>query len=142
MNRTRFKDYAILYRGNHQSRIFEKALMTNRIPYRISGGTSFFSRTEIKDIMAYLKLLVNPDEDTAFPAGGQSAAPGDRPHYARKTGPIRQPARQEPVCRELRAGLSNTSPGVASVRCRPLPTGWCGSAIRRCAAIRWRRHET
>ena len=66
MNRTRFKDYAILYRGNHQSRIFEKALMTNRIPYRISGGTSFFSRTEIKDIMAYLKLLVNPDEDTAF----------------------------------------------------------------------------
>ena len=41
MNRTRFKDYAILYRGNHQSRIFEKALMTNRIPYRISGGTSF-----------------------------------------------------------------------------------------------------
>ncbi|MGL5948985.1 MAG: UvrD-helicase domain-containing protein, partial [Aeromonas sp.] len=66
MHRTRYKDYAILYRGNHQSRVFEKALMTNRIPYRISGGTSFFSRTEIKDIMAYLKLLVNPDEDTAF----------------------------------------------------------------------------
>src|SRR5699024_9062248 len=44
----------------------EKQLMTNRIPYKISGGTSFFSRTEIKDIMAYLRLLVNPDDDNAF----------------------------------------------------------------------------
>ena len=57
---------AILYRGNHQSRLLEKVLMQNRIPYKISGGTSFFSRTEIKDIMAYLRLLVNPDDDNAF----------------------------------------------------------------------------
>ncbi len=66
MNRSDYKDYAILYRGNHQSRLFERALMTNRIPYKISGGTSFFSRAEIKDIMAYLRLLVNPDDDNAF----------------------------------------------------------------------------
>ena len=66
MNKSDFKDFAILYRGNHQSRLFEKALMTNRIPYKISGGTSFFSRAEIKDIMAYLKVLVNPDDDTSF----------------------------------------------------------------------------
>jgi len=66
MSRTDYKDYAILYRGNHQSRLFEKALMTNRIPYKISGGTSFFSRAEIKDMMAYLRLLVNPDDDNAF----------------------------------------------------------------------------
>ena len=66
MNRTNWKDYAILYRGNHQSRLLEKILMQNRIPYKISGGTSFFSRTEIKDIMAYLRLLVNPDDDNAF----------------------------------------------------------------------------
>ncbi|WP_154124600.1 DNA helicase Rep [Grimontia hollisae] len=66
MNRTHYKDYAILYRGNHQSRLFEKALMQNRIPYKISGGTSFFARTEIKDIMAYLRLLTNPDDDNAF----------------------------------------------------------------------------
>lgn len=66
MNRTQWKDYAILYRGNHQSRLLEKVLMQNRIPYKISGGTSFFSRTEIKDIMAYLRLLVNPDDDNAF----------------------------------------------------------------------------
>ncbi|GHA61109.1 DNA helicase Rep [Photobacterium aphoticum] len=66
MNNTQYKDYAILYRGNHQSRLFEKALMQNRIPYKISGGTSFFSRVEIKDIMAYLRLLTNQDDDNAF----------------------------------------------------------------------------
>ncbi|MGF1738799.1 DNA helicase Rep [Photobacterium satsumensis] len=66
LNNTQYKDYAILYRGNHQSRLFEKALMQNRIPYKISGGTSFFSRAEIKDIMAYLRLLTNLDDDNAF----------------------------------------------------------------------------
>ncbi len=66
LNKSKFKHYAILYRGNHQSRLLEKALMTNRIPYKISGGTSFFSRTEIKDMMAFLRLLVNPDDDNAF----------------------------------------------------------------------------
>lgn len=66
MNGSKFGQYAILYRGNHQSRLLEKQLMTNRIPYKISGGTSFFSRTEVKDIMAYLRLLVNPDDDNAF----------------------------------------------------------------------------
>ncbi|WP_028108016.1 DNA helicase Rep [Ferrimonas futtsuensis] len=66
VNRTDYKEYAILYRGNHQARLFEKALMTNRIPYKLSGGTSFFSRAEIKDIMGYLRLLVNGDDDNAF----------------------------------------------------------------------------
>lgn len=66
MNATKFKDYAILYRGNFQSRIFEKVLMSNRIPYKISGGMSFFGRTEVKDIMAYLRLLVNQDDDNAL----------------------------------------------------------------------------
>ncbi len=59
-------DIAILYRGNHQSRIFEKALRTHGIPYLLSGGTSFFSRAEVKDVMAYLRLLANPDDDSAF----------------------------------------------------------------------------
>ena len=66
LNRTHYHDYAILYRGNHQSRLIEKSLMQNRIPYKLSGGTSFFARAEIKDIMAYLKMLVNPDDDNAF----------------------------------------------------------------------------
>lgn len=65
-NGTHYGDYAILYRGNHQSRLFEKMLMQNRIPYKISGSTSFFSRIEVKDIMAYLRLLVNIDDDNAF----------------------------------------------------------------------------
>ena len=64
--RTKFKDYAILYRGNHQSRLFERALREQRVPYYLSGGTSFFSHSEVKDIMAYLRLLVNPDDDAAF----------------------------------------------------------------------------
>lgn len=66
ISKTRYRDYAILYRGNHQSRLFEKMLMQNRIPYRISGGTSFFSRPEIKDLLAYLRVLTNPDDDSAF----------------------------------------------------------------------------
>lgn len=66
IQKTHYRDYAILYRGNHQSRLFEKMLMQNRIPYRISGGTSFFSRPEIKDLLSYLRVLTNPDDDSAF----------------------------------------------------------------------------
>ncbi len=61
-----FGDFAILYRGNHQARLFEKALREHNIPYFLSGGTSFFSRTEVKDVMAYLRLLANQDDDAAF----------------------------------------------------------------------------
>jgi len=66
IHRRDYGDYAILYRGNHQSRVFEKVLRAHNVPYFISGGTSFFSRTEIKDLMAYLRLLANPDDDAAF----------------------------------------------------------------------------
>jgi len=65
-HRTGFRDYAILYRGNHQARLFEKSLREQRVPYYLSGGTSFFSQVEVKDLMAYLRLLVNPDDDAAF----------------------------------------------------------------------------
>ncbi len=61
-----WKDFAILYRGNFQSRILEMKLQSLSIPYKVSGGTSFFSRSEIKDLMCYLRLLVNPDDDNAF----------------------------------------------------------------------------
>ncbi|MGG7669580.1 DNA helicase Rep [Yersinia sp. J1] len=66
IKKTQYGDYAILYRGNHQSRLFEKLLVQNRIPYRISGGDSFFSRPEIKDLLAYLRVLTNQDDDSAF----------------------------------------------------------------------------
>ncbi|TQV70754.1 DNA helicase Rep [Exilibacterium tricleocarpae] len=62
----KFRDFAVLYRGNHQSRLLELKLQQHQIPYNISGGTSFFARTEIKDIMAYLRLVVNSDDDNAF----------------------------------------------------------------------------
>ncbi len=65
-HRTAFRDYAILYRGNHQSRLFERVLREHRIPYFLSGGTSFFAYSEVKDVMAYLRLLANPDDDTAY----------------------------------------------------------------------------
>jgi ATP-dependent DNA helicase Rep len=61
-----YGDYAILYRGNHQSRLFERCLRENNVPYFLSGGTSFFSYTEVKDVLAYLRLLVNPNDDAAF----------------------------------------------------------------------------
>ncbi|MBK9160255.1 MAG: UvrD-helicase domain-containing protein [Nitrosomonadales bacterium] len=65
-HRTRFSDYAILYRSNHQSRAFEEQLRAQRVPYTVSGGTSFFDKAEIKDITAYLRLIANPDDDPAF----------------------------------------------------------------------------
>ena len=61
-----YNDYAILYRGNHQSRVFEKVLRHHGIAYRISGGQSWFARTEVKDIFAYLKLICNDSDDAAF----------------------------------------------------------------------------
>ena len=61
-----WQDFAILYRGNHQARPLEIKLQQHEVPYHISGGTSFFARNEIKDIMAYLRLLINPDDDNAF----------------------------------------------------------------------------
>jgi ATP-dependent DNA helicase Rep len=64
--RTKFADYAILYRGNYQARAFETALRAQSIPYEISGGQSMFDRAEIKDIVAYLRLVANEDDDPAF----------------------------------------------------------------------------
>jgi ATP-dependent DNA helicase Rep len=64
--RTKFSDYAILYRGNHQARAIEQQLRAQRIPYVISGGQSFFDRAEVKDITCYLRLLSNQDDDPAF----------------------------------------------------------------------------
>lgn len=61
-----FSDFAILYRANHQSRTFEQKLRAAQIPYKVSGGQSFFDRAEIKDLCAWLRLLVNQDDDPAF----------------------------------------------------------------------------
>lgn len=65
-HRTKFLDYAILYRGNHQARIFEQQLRNHKIPYTVSGGQSFFDKAEIKDLVSYLRLIANEDDDPAF----------------------------------------------------------------------------
>lgn len=61
-----YSDFAILYRGNYQAKLIELKLQHHQVPYRLSGGNSFFGRQEVKDLMAYFRLIVNPDDDNAF----------------------------------------------------------------------------
>jgi ATP-dependent DNA helicase Rep len=64
--RCKYSDFAILYRGNYQSKLLELKLQTQNIPYDITGGQSFYAKTEIKDVMAYLRLIINSDDDNAL----------------------------------------------------------------------------
>ncbi len=111
MNKTAYRDFAILYRGNFQSRIFEKSLMTNRIPYKISGGTSFFSRSEIKDVMSYLKLLVNPDDDTSFLRVVNTPKRGIGPATLEKLGSYANMRQQSLFAASFELGLEQTLQG-------------------------------
>jgi ATP-dependent DNA helicase Rep len=61
-----FRDFAVLYRANHLAKVFEQALRRVNIPYKVSGGQSFFDRAEIRDLCAWLRLIVNNDDDPAF----------------------------------------------------------------------------
>ena len=61
-----WRDFAVLYRANHQAKAFEQALRRAQIPYKVSGGQSFFDRAEIKDLCAWLRLWINEDDDPAF----------------------------------------------------------------------------
>ena len=65
-DKAQYQQMAILYRSNHQSRLFERYLRSNNIAYKISGGTSFFERAEVKDILSYLRLICNTADDAAF----------------------------------------------------------------------------
>ncbi|HYW91398.1 MAG TPA: UvrD-helicase domain-containing protein [Gammaproteobacteria bacterium] len=128
--RTRPGDYAILYRGNHQSKPFEKALRESQIPYRISGGGSFFERREIKDLLAYLRLVSNPDDDAAFlrvvnvPRREIGAATLERlGSYARE-----RRVSLLAACSEL--GLGQHLPGRYHQRLHRF-AAWCEEAARR-----------
>ena len=66
VNKKNFNDFAVLYRSNHQAKLLEQALRLNNLPYQMSGGRSFFDYSEIKDLMAYIRLLVNPKDNAAF----------------------------------------------------------------------------
>ena len=61
-----YRDFVVLYRTNAQSRVFEEGFLSEGIPYRVVGGTGFYARTEIKDMMAYLRYIVNPADAVAF----------------------------------------------------------------------------
>ncbi len=61
-----YAEFAILFRGNHQSRPLEKELQLLKIPYHITGGTAFLDRGEVKDVLAWLRVIANPDDDAAF----------------------------------------------------------------------------
>jgi ATP-dependent DNA helicase Rep len=64
--RCKYSDFAVLYRGNYQAKLVEIKLQTQSIPYEITGGQSFYAKTEIKDVMAYLRLVINTDDDNAL----------------------------------------------------------------------------
>lgn len=66
LQKAQYRDFAVLYRSNHQARLLEMKLQQDGIPYRVNGGTSFFAKAEIKDVMSYLRLLINADDDAAF----------------------------------------------------------------------------
>jgi len=67
-----WSDFCILFRGNHQSRVLEKALQLLRVPYHLSGGTAFLDRGEVKDALSWLRLVANPEDDAAFLRAVQS----------------------------------------------------------------------
>ncbi|MFA5172453.1 MAG: UvrD-helicase domain-containing protein [Sulfuriferula sp.] len=85
-HRTRYGDYAILYRGNHQARVFEQMLRNEKAPYVMSGGQSFFEKSEIKDLISYMRLLTNSDDDPAFIRAATTPKRGIGPTTLEKLG--------------------------------------------------------
>ena len=89
-------DVAVFYRTNAQSRVLEDALPRGGLPYLIVGGVRFYERQEIKDALAYLRLVVEPGRRPGLPAGARRAAARDRAHHARPPG---RSSRRPPGCR-------------------------------------------
>ena len=116
-------DFAILYRANHQARVFEQALRAAQIPYKVSGGQSFFDRAEIKDLCAWLRLLVNNDDDPAFLRAVATPKRGIGHQTLASAGRIRGAGRR--AC-SRRCSPSRSAPAVGSqarrlaARVRPL----------------------
>ena len=93
----KFSDFAILYRANHQARVFEQKLRAAQIPYKVSGGQSFFDRAEIKDLCAWLRLLVNQDDDPAFLRAVTTPKRGIGAPDAGQPGRVRRQVEGQPV---------------------------------------------
>ena len=83
-DRCSWSDFAILYRTNSQSRSFEEQMRKDGIPYRIYGGLSFYQRKEIKDVIAYFRLIANPNDEEAFKRYNKLPCARNRRHYGGK----------------------------------------------------------
>ncbi len=102
-----WSEFCILFRGNHQSRALEKALQLLRIPYHLSGGTAFLDRGEVKDALAWLRLLANPDDDAAFLRAVQSPNRGVGATSLQRLGELAQLRAPAAVAR---GGVDGASP--------------------------------
>ena len=114
-----WSECCILFRGNHQSRALEKALQLLRIPYHLSGGTAFLDRGEVKDALAWLRLLANPDDDAAFLRAVQAPNRGVGATTLAKLGelaahahlPLARAAESISLCKQLPARSGNALQG-------------------------------
>jgi ATP-dependent DNA helicase Rep len=138
--RASWGDFAVLYRGNHQSRVLEQALREQRIPYHLSGGTSFFERSEVKDLMCYLRLAVNPDDNTAFMrvvnTPRRDIGTASRAAIAQYAGRHRVSLFEAAVAADCRAALKPRSADSLAAFCDLLiATGDCGERSDPIAAV-------
>ena len=119
-----YADYAILYRGNHQARAFETALRARAVPYDVSGGTVDFDRAEIRDIVAYLRLIANEDDDPAFVRAATTPRRGIGATTLARLGEIG-------AARDASLFAAAFEPGIRGARCRR------ASAKRSPSSARW-----
>ena len=103
--RGRYADFAVLYRGNHQARVIESALRAANVPYVLSGGQSYFERAEIKDIVAYLRLIANDDDGPAFVRAVTTPRRGIGESTLAKLGEVGCAQWREPVRGRVRPGV-------------------------------------
>jgi ATP-dependent DNA helicase Rep len=116
-----WRDFAVLYRANHQARVFEQALRKAQIPYKVSGGQSFFDRAEIKDLCAWLRLWVNNDDDPAFLRAVTTPKRGIGHTTLQQLGTFARQVQAEPVRGAVLAL-------AAAPRCRRAPWAACTSS--------------
>ena len=118
-----WSEFCILFRGNHQSRALEKSLQLLRIPYHLSGGTAFLDRGEVKDALAWLRLLANPDDDAAFLRAVQSPNRGVGATTLQRLGelanhahlPLSRAAESITLSKQLPARAANALQGFADI---------------------------
>ena len=108
-----WEQYAVLYRSNFQARMLEAQLRQLQVPYKLSGGQSFFARSEIKDVMSYLRLILNPEDDSAFLRVINTPKRGMGPATLEKLGLFSQEHSISLLASCTHAGLAHVLPSKA-----------------------------